>query len=296
MSLSHRATRPLDHLVLPVVDLATARLRLSALGFSVAPEARHPFGTENACVYFTDGTYLEPLGIADLQIYGNHVRDGLEFVARDRAFRFRVGEDGLSAIVFRSDDATADHEAFMAEGIAAGDLFRFSRAFQREDGSEAEAGFRLAFAADPRAPDLFFFTCERLLPLNPPEALMAHQNGVTGIAEVLIGEDNPMEFEPLLQQLGHCHEMEIHPHGVTVEGIGADISIFPHAHLRDRFGISPPATGRGLVGRAIAFEAADIGNTADILAKNAVQHKAADGMICVPPAPGQGVTFIFKEA
>ncbi|MBB4120440.1 VOC family protein [Martelella radicis] len=296
MSLSHRAQRPLDHLVMPVVDLATSRLRLSALGFSVAPDARHPFGTENACVYFADGTYLEPLGIADLQIYGNHIRDGLQFVARDKAFRFRVGEDGLSAIVFKSEDAVADHEAFATEGIAAGDLFRFSRTFQREDGSEAEAGFRLAFAADLRAPDLFFFTCERLLPLSPPEALMAHQNGVTGIAEVLIGEDYPMEFEPLLQQLSHCHETDIHPHGVTVEGAGADLSIFTHDHLRARFGIDPPATGRGLVGRAIAFEAADIGNIADILAKNAIQHETADGMICIPPAPGQGVTFIFKEA
>ncbi|PRX09875.1 UNVERIFIED_ORG: glyoxalase-like protein [Martelella mediterranea] len=296
MSLSHRIQRPLDHLVLPVVDLATARLRLSALGFSVAPDARHPFGTENACVYFTDATYLEPLGIADLQIYENHVRQGAEFVSRDRAFRFRVGEDGLSAVVFKSENAEADHASFADAGIAAGDLFSFTRKFQRDDGSEAEAGFRLAFAADLRAPDLFFFTCERLAALSPPDDLLAHQNGVTGIATVLIGEDNPMEFEALLQQLSNCHDIDIHPHGVTVEGAGAGLSIFTHEALSARYGIAPVATGRGLVGRGIVFETVDLANTGDILRQNDIIHETADDMIRVPPASGQGVTFIFKEA
>nr|WP_272211243.1 VOC family protein [Marinicella sp. W31]MDC2877133.1 VOC family protein [Marinicella sp. W31] len=128
----------------------------------MAPDARHPFGTENACVYFSDATYLEPLGIADLRLYHNQVRAAAEFVRRDRAFRFRVGEDGLSAIVFKSADAAADHAEFAEAGIAAGDLFSFSRKFQREDGSEAEAGFRLAFAADLRAPDLFFLPASDL--------------------------------------------------------------------------------------------------------------------------------------
>ena len=48
--------RSLDHLVLPVVDIRTARKRLTELGFTVAADARHPFGTENACVFFQDET------------------------------------------------------------------------------------------------------------------------------------------------------------------------------------------------------------------------------------------------
>ncbi|RUT98898.1 VOC family protein, partial [Mesorhizobium sp. USDA-HM6] len=49
---------PLDHLVLPTRSLEIARQRLSSLGFVVAPTGLHPFGTENACVFFADGTYL----------------------------------------------------------------------------------------------------------------------------------------------------------------------------------------------------------------------------------------------
>ncbi len=55
--------RAIDHLVLPIVDLDTSRERLGRLGFTVAADARHPFGTENACVFFSDDTYLEPLAV-----------------------------------------------------------------------------------------------------------------------------------------------------------------------------------------------------------------------------------------
>lgn len=42
---------PLDHVVLPVVNIDVARERIGKLGFTVAADARHPFGTENACVF-----------------------------------------------------------------------------------------------------------------------------------------------------------------------------------------------------------------------------------------------------
>ncbi len=84
--------RALDHLVLPVIDLVTARQRLSRLGFTVAADARHPFGTENACVFFRDDTYLEPLAVGSREDCLAAVRAGNVFVARDQAFRFRRGE------------------------------------------------------------------------------------------------------------------------------------------------------------------------------------------------------------
>ena len=57
--------KPLDHVVLPVADLGVARARLTALGFTVAPDGLHPFGTANCCVYLADGTFLEPLAVGD---------------------------------------------------------------------------------------------------------------------------------------------------------------------------------------------------------------------------------------
>ncbi|MEO1399011.1 MAG: VOC family protein, partial [Pseudomonadota bacterium] len=39
--------RSIDHLVFPVADIGAARERYTQLGFTVAPDGKHPFGTEN---------------------------------------------------------------------------------------------------------------------------------------------------------------------------------------------------------------------------------------------------------
>ena len=92
--------RAVDHLVLPVEGLERSRQRHSALGFSVAASARHPFGTENACVFFANGSYLEPLAVHRRETCEAEALKGNVFVARDQAFRFRRGEEGFSALVF----------------------------------------------------------------------------------------------------------------------------------------------------------------------------------------------------
>src|SRR5690606_25434611 len=98
-------TRSIDHLVLPTADLEIARARLRALGFTVAPEGLHPFGTKNACVYFADDTFIEPLAIADDALADEAMAAGNVFVARDRAFRAARGEEGFSAVVLATEDA-----------------------------------------------------------------------------------------------------------------------------------------------------------------------------------------------
>ena len=101
-------TLPLDHLVLPVADLATARQRLTALGFTVAPDGAHPFGTANCCVYLAGGTFLEPLQVAHPDQASAAIEAGNVFVARDRDHRRRASGDGFSALVFGTRDASAD--------------------------------------------------------------------------------------------------------------------------------------------------------------------------------------------
>ena len=52
----------IDHLVLAVRDLEEARRRYRALGFTLTPPARHPFGTGNSLVQL-DGAFLELLAV-----------------------------------------------------------------------------------------------------------------------------------------------------------------------------------------------------------------------------------------
>ena len=129
--------RDLDHFVMPVSSLAVARARLMALGFTVAPDARHPFGTENCCVFFEDGTFIEPLAIGDAALVKAAVEAGNAFVQNDARAR-AANIDGFSQLVIRSDDAEADDYDYKAENISGGPLLNFGRTFTRPDGTKGE--------------------------------------------------------------------------------------------------------------------------------------------------------------
>src|SRR5687768_16716775 len=110
--------RAIDHLVLPVTTLTLARSRLTSLGFTVAPDARHPFGTGNCCVFFEDRSYLEPITIVDRAAADMAAAEGLTFVKRLKRFTERHGE-GLAMVALRSADARADKQSLAQAGVSA---------------------------------------------------------------------------------------------------------------------------------------------------------------------------------
>lgn len=289
--------RSLDHLVLPTVSLAVARARLSALGFTVAPEGRHPFGTENACVYFSDGTFLEPLAVADTQEARAAVSRGNVFVSRDQAYRGSRGSEGFSAIVMATSDAHQDHEAFLREGISAGDMLDFSRPFTDAAGTTGTAAFRLAFAADLRAPDVFFFTCQRI---NAPKvdraALQAQANGVTRIKGVVLSTREPSDYAGIASYLisGTTEKVVPISGGVGFAAANTTIEIVTSDEIASRFGLAQ-TNDAGLQAWAVRCGTDDLARLADLLAAAGIVHHDINGIIVVPPAPGQGAAFVFEE-
>jgi len=294
---SPRARRPLDHLVLPVEDLETARARHAALGFTMAAEARHPFGTENACVFFADGTYLEPLAIASREDCEEAARDGNVFVARDQAYRFRRGDNGFSALVVGSPDAAADHARFRALGMSGGGMLEFSRPMAFPDGSQQQASFKLAFTADLRTPDFFGFAVERVnVPLADRSVLTAHANGATGIREVILSEPNPADFQYFIEELCNNREAEANSFGMSVELEGATITVFNKAGMEVHFGVLDGQAERGLLGRAVVFRVADLVALTELLHANGVAAREFGSRLIVNPAPGQGAYYCFEES
>ncbi|MCA1492861.1 VOC family protein [Ensifer sp. NBAIM29] len=294
MNLATRTARPLDHLVLPVADLARARRRLTDLGFTVAEDARHPFGTENACVFFSDDSYLEPLAIASREECEAAALDGNVFVARDQAFRFRRGPEGLSAVVLGTPDAAEDHIRFRSLGLSGGDMLEFSRAMRMADGREGLGSFRLAFAADLRAPDFFLFCCQRLRALPVDSAVLHHhENGVLGIAEVVLSEPNPTDFQYLLQEAVAEREVAAHSFGMDIQMGSAKLSVLNPAGMEAFFGRTISDSDRGLRGRAVVFRVADIEATRALFAQNDIEFAEMCGRLIVPEVPGQGVIFAF---
>ena len=297
MSVRSRTPRPIDHLVLPVSDLAIARERLTALGFTVAKDARHPFGTENCCVFLADGSYLEPLGIANREECEEAARDGNVFVARDQAFRFRRGPEGLSGIAMASSDAFEDDRRYVAAGLSGGRMLEFSRDMLLPDGTSATGSFRLAFAADLRSPDFFFFVSQRILPLPADRAsLEAHENGAVALCEVVLSEQNPTDFQYLLQEAADDREVEALSFGMSVDTPRGRITVLNDAGLEGFYGIAPEVgADRGLKGRAVVFRVENLAECQRLLTKRDVAFQKRDNRLLVPPAPGQGVLFVFGE-
>ena len=297
MPVRSRTPRPIDHLVLPVCELAVARERLTRLGFTVAKDARHPFGTENCCVFLADGSYLEPLGIANREECEEAARAGNTFVARDQAFRFRRGLDGFSGIAMATDDALADDARYRAAGLSGGAVLEFSRDMLLPDGTSATGSFRLAFAADARSPDFFFFASQRIVALpSDRKPLETHENGVVALAEVVLSEQNPTDFQYLVQAAADERAVEALSFGMSVETPRGRITVLNEAGLEGFYGIAPVAgADRGLKGQVVAFKVSSLSECRRLLETRGVAFRERDERLLVPPAPGQGVLFVFGE-
>lgn len=179
--------RAIDHLVLSFDDLATARERLGALGFTVAPDAAHPFGTGNACVFLADGVYLEPLAVVDAAAQAEALAAGNVFVARDAAFRAEHNLPGFSGLALRSANALGDREALAAQDLAEPATVDFSRTFRQSDGAEATLSFRLAFARLLPGFVASLFFCEARHSIAPDRSALArHANGADGLLRIVL--------------------------------------------------------------------------------------------------------------
>jgi hypothetical protein len=273
--------RQIDHLVLPVNDLPTARGRLGALGFTVAPDANHPFGTSNACVFLADGTYLEPLAWKDEAQVRSSAKNGNQFTARDITFRAVAGENGFSALVMSSEDADADHARFQAAGACGGDILEFSRQALTSQGQAVTARFRLAFL-DVMSDVFFLFCCQRLNPLPADRAaLERHDNGVVALREIVLASVDCGRYAPSLELVS----------GQAAEADGDDcVFVLPNGRVR-----LTSAQSETLSGRMLVFQSADLSVTEHRLAANGIAFEKRDARIVVSPAPGQGVAFAFED-
>lgn len=285
--------RRIDHIVMPVTSLVDSRTFFESLGFTVAPAASHPFGTENACVFFADGTYLEPLGVGDPEAYAAAGQGGAVFVSRDAAFRFRRGAPGFSGIALGSDDAEADWRGFRDAGLADGDLFQFARTFAAPDGTRRELGFRLAFAADRRSPDLFFFACQALAKPGDRSALSAHANGVTGIARLVLSEPHPDDFRSLLRDVLAQPESDWRRDSFSLSAANAGIEVLVPTELAARYGAARDGE-RGLRFEGVVLRVADLTEVAERASRAGLPVRHVGDRLVVPLADENGPFLAFE--
>jgi hypothetical protein len=265
--------RPIDHVVLPFPDLPSARACLEGLGFLVAPESVHPFGTGNACVFFADGSYLEPLAVVDNAAYADAIADGNLFVGRDAAFRHASDLPAFSGLALSSSDALGDRAALAEHGVGEEGVVNFSRSFVAADGEETALSFRLTFARSPADFHATLFFCQKLHSgATDRSALTRHPNGVTGLSRiVLIGAASPAARlllesaagEPLLADAPDTHRLVLG---------GTSLEIIPDDLASERYGYRR-GEREGLVAAGIVLSVPDLAETRSLLGSAGSAHQ-----------------------
>src|SRR5215204_4426778 len=177
--------RAIDHVVLTVRDLDAAAITYQRLGFTLTPRAAHDdqMGTSNRLAQFSGRNFIELLEDDRPETLARH-----DFAASPPFFSFgdynrsAVRErEGLSMLVFASDDTRADISSFAAAGLATFAPFDFERYAQMPDGEKVTVGFSLGFLQSREMPRVAFFVCQNRAQnyFWKPE-YQSHTNGVTG--------------------------------------------------------------------------------------------------------------------
>jgi hypothetical protein len=123
----------------------------------------------------------------------------------------------MSMLVFASDDARRDQQAFTASGLETYAPFDFQRLAKLPDASEVTVGFSLAFVTDKRMPDAAFFTCQQHAPQYFWKAeYQQHRNTALTVAEVVMVAGEPAALAE--------HFRRLQPHG-TVTRTGTGLSV-----------------------------------------------------------------------
>ena len=251
---SNSMPRGLDHIVHVVRDLDAAAALYRRLGFIVGARNRHSrsWGTENHIVQLP-GTYIEILAVTDAAEIVPHLPRHFSFGAFNRDWV--AHEQGLSMLVLEGRGAP-DADAFRAAGIGDYELYEFERQGKRPDGTSVRLAFALAFASDPRAPSIGFFTCFQRQPenfWNP--AFQSHANTAVAVAGVVLVAQVPSDHAEFLAAFAGKDSHQTSD-GVTITTPRGDIEVLTPAGFASRFGVSAPDVSAGARLAALRFSVA----------------------------------------
>ena len=282
--------RGLDHIVHAVHDLDAVGEAYRGMGFTVGARNRHPWGTHNRIVQ-TPGFFIELLSIVEPELIPPPNPRVLSFGGRTRDFLAR--SEGFSMLVLEGKGAAADADAFRSAGIGDFDVFDFEREGKRPDGSTVKVAFSLAFAADPKAPDTGWFTCQQHYPenfWNP--AFQQHPNTVSGVAGVVMVAENPADHHVFLKGFAGVTDLKSTSSGITLETPRGELQVMDPAAYRLHYGVESPDIARGLRLAALRFAVRDM-DKARSAVRSAREHR---GKLVVGPQAAHGAAIVFESA
>ena len=279
-----------DHLVLCVRDLERGRIFYERLGFTLTPRAQHPFGTANHLAQL-QGSFLELLAVADPTQIRPAAPGEFSFAAFNAEFLAR--REGLSMLVFQTDDARQDQRSFAARGLDTYAPFDFGRRARLPDGSEAAVSFSLAVVTHAAVPDAAFFTCQQHAPQYfwKPD-YQRHANGARAVVEVVMAADDPARFADFFGRLLEPQAVVRDARGLRIALDGAAMTVLGSDALHAWCPEMPMPRSPTFVGYAVAVE--DPARVEAILRSADLPYHHRGGALQVAPADAFGAVVEFR--
>jgi len=277
----------LDHVIIAVKNLDAAAATYRKLGFTLTPRGLHEGrGTGNHCIMFKH-SYIELLGIVD------------EVGAQGRlAERVNARGEGGLGIAYGADDADKTAAALRAAGIAAEDPIELSRPLDL-DGKREMVRFRNVMMPGLTLPNVMQFVCTHLTPelTRARHEWQLHPNGATGIGQVVIGNDNPVDYLGEFQKefgTGNVACGTGIPSAMAVRFTNGSI----HVTSREMQGAGyelawKDAPYPGIVALRVTVNEPDA--TSAMLQMAKLPHKEARNAVVVPASATHGVALEFRE-
>jgi len=284
--------RGIDHLVIAVRDLEKARTAYRRLGFTLTPEAIHPFGTKNSLVQLLGG-FLELVAINDPATIPPPGEAFFSFPAFNRDFLAR--REGLSMLVLKSRDSNQDLASFASHGLPTYQPVRFERIARGPDGASRTVAFTMTFTGESRLKDAGFFTCQHHYPENFWRAeFQAHANGASRIDAAVLVTRDPADFHEFLTHFTGVHDMKSTSLGIDLDTGDGHVEVLSPVGFEALYGgHADPDPRRFLACRILV---ADLTGTRRLLARNEVPFAERAEGIVVPPEAACGVTIAFAAA
>jgi len=252
-------TRGLDHIVHAVHDLGAVRRQYGALGFTTTPPALHPWGTGNALVQL-DRSFVEILSVEQPQEIVAPAAGEFSFGQFTR--EFLALREGMSMLVFSSDDANADLARWRGSGVQTYAPFGFSRTATLPDGEQVTVSFSLAFATHPDMPHAGWFVCQQHAPEHfwKPQ-YQHHDNGASRMDSVWLQAEEPARCAEFLAALFPGESsLEEDTDGVTLMMGYGKVVVRPAGYMRERFpGMALPPAEAGPAFVAVSMGRIDPG-------------------------------------
>lgn len=283
-----------DHVVLAARDLGALSAFYEQLGFTLTPQAQHPFGTGNRLAQLR-GSFIELLSVTKPEDVPEAETGAFSFGAYNRDFL--ESDEGMSMLALTSDGWEADRAHYQATGFELYEPFGFGRTAKQPDGTEVTLDFRLTFLTDPALPKAPFFTCNHRHPAEvfwKPQ-FQSHANGAKRIAEIHMVTEEPEIHMPLLKRL---FGSIVPINGGICAGLnGAGLCILEPDALIETFpGTQPPDLTENEVrfaGYRIAVD--DLGNAEALWEDNDIPYVRTRNRLYVPSGDAFGAVIALSE-